>query len=194
MKFTKSLLVAAMLLNTTMASAAFVTTNTMNAPPNNDLGADGYVSGDFPSFTIRGANNGGGMYGNPIGGWLTTYADTFASDTTVSFDYFARTNDAGGWGYDSVGYFLNNAFYQLTPQSSDFFPPPVSGSASVNVLAGDLFGWYARSGGATSGPIYMTVNAELNPSAVPVPAALPLLASALGAFGIARRRNKAKSV
>ena len=30
-------------------------------------------------------------------------------------------------------------------------------------------------------------------SAVPVPAALPLLASALGAFGIARRRNKAKA-
>lgn len=29
-------------------------------------------------------------------------------------------------------------------------------------------------------------------SAVPVPAALPLMASALGAFGIARRRNKAK--
>ena len=30
-------------------------------------------------------------------------------------------------------------------------------------------------------------------SVVPVPAALPLLASALGAFGIARRRNKAKA-
>ena len=28
---------------------------------------------------------------------------------------------------------------------------------------------------------------------VPVPAALPLMASALGAFGIARRRNKAKA-
>ena len=31
------------------------------------------------------------------------------------------------------------------------------------------------------------------PSAVPVPAALPLMASALGVFGIARRRNKAKA-
>ena len=30
-------------------------------------------------------------------------------------------------------------------------------------------------------------------STVPVPAALPLMASALGAFGIARRRNKAKA-
>ncbi|PPD56073.1 MAG: hypothetical protein CTY10_06135, partial [Methylotenera sp.] len=31
-------------------------------------------------------------------------------------------------------------------------------------------------------------------SAVPVPAALPLLATAFGAFGIARRRNKVKAV
>ena len=30
-------------------------------------------------------------------------------------------------------------------------------------------------------------------SAVPVPAALPLMAAALGAFGIARRRNSAKT-
>ena len=36
-------------------------------------------------------------------------------------------------------------------------------------------------------------NAPPNPSAVPVPAALPLMASALGIFGIARRRNKAKA-
>ena len=193
MKFTKSLLLAAMLLNTTMASAAFVTTNTMNEPPNDDLGADGYVSGNFPSFTIVGANNGGGMYGDPIGGWLTTFADTFTSDTTVNFNYFISTSDVGGWGYDSAGYFLNNIFTQLTPSHSDFFPPPVSGSVTVSVLAGDLFGWYARSNDGTSGRINMSVDAELSPSAVPVPAALPLMASALGAFGIARRRNKAKA-
>ena len=190
MKFTKSLLVAAMLLNTTMASAAFVTTNTKFEAPNDDLGADGGVTGNFPSFTIVGANNGNSIYGSPVGGWLTTYADTFASDTTVNFDYFIRTGDVGGWGYDSAGYFLNNIFTQLTPSHSDFFPPPVSGSASVSVLAGDLFGWYARSGDGTSGQIRMTVNAELSPSAVPVPAALPLMASALGAFGLMRRRNK----
>lgn len=36
-------------------------------------------------------------------------------------------------------------------------------------------------------------NAPSNISAVPVPAALPLMASALGIFGIARRRNKSKA-
>ena len=38
------------------------------------------------------------------------------------------------------------------------------------------------------------ISADVSVSAVPVPAALPLMASALGAFGIARRRNKAKAV
>ena len=192
MKFTKSLLVAAMLLNTTMASAAFVVTNTKFEAPNDDLGADGGVIGNFPSFTIVGANN-AGTYGEPVGGWLTTFADTFASDTTVNFDYFIRTSDVGGWGYDSAGYFVNDIFTQLTPQSSDFFPPPISGSVMVSVLAGDLFGFYARSDDGYAGSISMRVNAELSPSAVPVPAALPLMASALGAFGIARRRNKSKA-
>ena len=193
MKFTKSLLVAAMLLNTTMASAAFMVTNTKFEAPNDDLGADGGVVDNFPSFTIYGSNSGGSIYGSPVGGWLTTYADTFASDTTVNFDYLIRTNDVGGWGYDSAGYFVNDTFTQLTPMSSDFFPPPVSGSVMVSVLAGDLFGFYARSNDGTSGRIGMTVNAELSPSAVPVPAALPLMASALGIFGLARRRNKAKA-
>ena len=36
-------------------------------------------------------------------------------------------------------------------------------------------------------------NAPSLVSAVPVPAALPLMASALGVFGIARRRNKSKA-
>ena len=37
-------------------------------------------------------------------------------------------------------------------------------------------------------------NLEFKVSAVPVPAALPLMASALGIFGISRRRNKSKAV
>ena len=45
--------------------------------------------------------------------------------------------------------------------------------------------------------VYGTSNAEIskdnNLSEVPVPAALPLMASALGIFGLARRRNKSKA-
>ena len=47
---TKAILLVSMLLNTTIASAAFVTNNTN--------GGDGFVEGAFPTFTLAGANNG----------------------------------------------------------------------------------------------------------------------------------------
>ena len=195
MKYTKSLLVAAMLLNTTMASAAFVVTNSMLPFPNDDLGATGFVIGDFPSFTLVGSNNSRlAVTGiRPEAGWLTTYTDTFASDATVNFDYTISTNDDGGFGFDRAGYLVNNTFIQLSPDYSDFLPEPVSGSVMISVLAGERFGFYTRSNDDTSGAIFLRVDAELSPSAVPVPAALPLMASALGVFGIARRRNNSKS-
>ena len=63
----------------------------------------------------------------------------------------------------------------------------------VSVLSGDVFGFYIRSLDGILGRAYLDIDAELSPSAVPVPAALPLMASALGIFGIARRRNKSKA-
>ena len=199
MKLTKSLLVAAMLLNTTMASAAFVVTNTkFEAPYDQFGGANGDVYGSFPSFTLMGSNswdNLSNWYGHPVGGYITTYTDTFAIDTTVKFNYTAGTNDSGGFHYDQVGYLVNDTFTKLSPSPyfSEFFPEPVSGSVMVSVLAGQRFGFYARSNDNSAGAIYLRVNAELSPSAVPVPTALPLMASALGIFGLARRRNKSKA-
>ena len=193
MKFTKSLLVAAMLLNTTMASAAFVVTNTMSPFPNYDMGANGFVINDFPTFTLVGSN-GTDLFGRPEAGWLTTYTDTFASDTTINFDYTIFTNDDGGFLYDQAGYLVNDTFTQLSPlYDPSFFRGPISGSVMVSVLAGELFGFYARSSDNSAGPIILRVDAETSPSAVPVPAALPLMASALGIFGLARRRNKSKA-
>ena len=51
-----------------------------------------------------------------------------------------------------------------------------------------------NDGGSRDGDYDDYVIGVSSVSAVPVPAALPLMASALGAFGIARRRNKAKAV
>ncbi len=51
-----------------------------------------------------------------------------------------------------------------------------------------------NDGGSEDADFDDTVFGVSEVSAVPVPAALPLMASALGAFGIARRRNKAKAV
>jgi hypothetical protein len=50
------------------------------------------------------------------------------------------------------------------------------------------FGWYIKSVDSQSGGALLSIrNYSAAPSAVPVPAALPLMASALVAFGISRR-------
>ena len=73
-----------------------------------------------------------------------------------------------------------------------------NGSASIGVVAGSdyanlsAFQFVLLLDDSATGLTDFDDHA-VGVSAVPVPAALPLMASALGAFGIARRRNKAKT-
>lgn len=71
-----------------------------------------------------------------------------------------------------------------------------NGSNSVGVVVGSAFGFVHEFvlllDDSAKGLTDFDDHA-VGVSAVPVPAALPLMASALGAFGIARRRNKAKA-
>ena len=76
--------------------------------------------------------------------------------------------------------------YTLTLGSGNTF------SSVVNSLnSGDLLVGVTGQTNNQGNDQYIIKKTSL--SAVPVPAALPLMASALGAFGIARRRNKAKA-
>lgn len=67
---------------------------------------------------------------------------------------------------------INNIFYLLDSSNPGSFNIGFNDGGSLDTDADDLV---------------------VRVSAVPVPAALPLLATAFGAFGIARRRNKAKA-
>lgn len=85
------------------------------------------------------------------------------------------------------------SYLQVNNYSNFYDPKVLSEYKSLslfidNVLSQESNGYLYNSSYAT-GATY--VNSD--PSAVPVPAALPLMASALGAFGIARRRNKSKA-
>lgn len=75
--------------------------------------------------------------------------------------------------------------YTLTLASGNTFNTIVNSLDSGNLLVG-VTGQTNNQGNDQ----YIIKTPSL--SAVPVPATLPLMASALGAFGIARRRNKAK--
>lgn len=175
-----------MLFNTTIASAAYVVTNsqTGNFTPGFDAG---YVAGSTPTFTLVGSD--GFEYSFPN---VVKYTDTFLSDTTLSFDWSYATLDVRGTTFDKAGYVLNNTFTQL---STDGQPSNIMqfGSVLISIMANDIFGWYIDSTDSRGGYANLEVpNYSAAPSAVPVPAALPLMASALVAFGISRR-NKLKA-
>lgn len=176
----KILLVVSLLLNTAIANAAFVTTNS--------IGANGFVTGELPNFTLAGSDK--DFDDDSVN--FTTYTDTFLSNTSISFDWVYNTNDDDGSAFDKAGYVINDIFTQLSPNNLPQFGP-ASGSVMVTVLAGDIFGWYLDATDGIAGRGFLQVSANLSPSAVPVPAALPLMASALSVLTIARRRNKEKA-
>ena len=167
----KVLLVASMLLNTSIASAAFVV--------NNSNGGNGFVIDSFPEFILVGSNNN-------VSENFVTYSDIFLTYTQLSFDWLYTTNDVSGSVFDQAGYFINDKFTLLSP-----FDLPKTGTAigsvSISILTGEVFGWYVNStdGFLGTGTLQVT-----SPSAVPVPSALPLMFSVLGIFGLARLRKK----
>ena len=96
----------------------------------------------------------------------------------TSFTYTALTSGALNFQFKSQGGFIDNNGSQNIAVLSN-----VAGFADqFLLLLDDSFASHMDFDDHAVGV-----------SAVPVPAALPLLASALGAFGIARRRNKAKA-
>lgn len=106
----------------------------------------------------------------------------FNTDTAVvgeSYDFvitagvvdFGFTGNAG-LSASNLGTNINNIFYLLDKGQKGSFIIGFNDGGSDDIDADDLV---------------------VRVSSVPVPAALPLLATAFGAFGIARRRNKAKT-
>lgn len=92
----------------------------------------------------------------------------------VNFGFFDST---ANFSASNTGLNINNIYYLF---GSDF---ATTGSFIV--------GFNDKGTDIDADDLVVRVSAV---SAVPVPAALPLLATAFGAFGIARRRNKAKAV
>jgi hypothetical protein len=109
----------------------------------------------------------------------TGYTIDVLADTTFSFDWSAMTDD---WNdYDWGGYILNGNFVTLSDTSGQYEGQDSSGSALVNVLTGDEFGFFAETRDGYFGPVTFTVT-----NFVPEPASLLLLA--VGATLCARRR------
>ena len=186
MKVTKVLIVVSMLLNTTIASAAFVL--------NNPNGGNGFVVDAFPSFTLVGSDfedEGIDVDDGDIGELevnLTTYTDTAVADATINFDFLYFTEDIDGSNPDPAGYVINNVFTQLSPVDLAQFGEAF-GSAMFSVMAGDIFGWYVDATDGILGRGILSVDVNTAPSAVPLPAASWLLLSAFAGFGLMRKKS-----
>lgn len=101
---------------------------------------------------------------------------TYEFYVTAGVVDFGFTGSGGLTAENKVGGAnINNIYYLLDKAAKGSFTIGFNDGGSLDLDADDLV---------------VKVSAV---NAVPVPAALPLMASALGAFGIARRRNKAKT-
>ncbi|MCO5250203.1 MAG: ice-binding family protein [Candidatus Kapabacteria bacterium] len=67
---------------------------------------------------------------------------TIPANGTISFDWYFETYDVGGSGFDPFGYTIDGDFTQLTT-NGDY--DPQSGSESIPVLAGEVFGFKQRA-------------------------------------------------
>ncbi|MGV3583344.1 MAG: VPLPA-CTERM sorting domain-containing protein [Methylophilus sp.] len=168
--FLKCLTFTALLLSFTAANAAFVSNNTN--------GGDGFVTGNSSNFSLFSGNNGKES--------TTTYLNSFATSGIMNFSWIYHTSDEAS-KFDPAGYVLNGFHYLI-----DNWNSYGSGSVSnIAINAGDTFGWFIQTEDGVYGRGRLDVTSNFTPSSVPVPAALPLMASALAMFGIARRRKTA---
>lgn len=162
-----------------IAVSLFATAGTANAAYtlSNSNGGDGYLMGSYPSFQLYGADNG-------VGTNTTLYTDTFSTATNITFSYVTNSYDCCGAEWDPAGYYLDGALVQLSP--NDYVVgDSASGTLTVDLAAGDTFGWYVTSPDSCCGRGEITVDV----ATVPEPATFTLLGAGLLGLGAASRRK-----
>lgn len=157
----------------------------------NDSGGDGSIAGGYPAFEITGSDNGAGDN-------TTFYTQILPTSASYTFTWSYGSLDAGGTVWDSAGFIVGDTESQLSLDADAFTPS--SGTRTVVVGAGQLFGFYVHSSDSTGGAGYLAINEDLTlpspppppppPPAIPEPQApLMMLAGLAGLFAAARRRS-----
>jgi len=154
----------------------------------NDNGGDGFVNTSAGGFDLFGSNN--GTLPHLISN-NTDYVATASSNETLSLHWSYTTNDCCGSFWDPAGYIVNGVRTQLSIDSDPSLITPgvfnSSGTLLLSLLAGDTYGFYVFSADSISGRADIAVTGL---ATTPVPAALPLFASALAGLGFLGWRRK----
>ena len=135
-----------------------------------------------------------------IGGPSLFSANTFEESAGVNFNDISQSQPQTGFAIEAAssssnqgGNNFSNGINSGTPEFLKYTLTLASGNTFETVInsinSGALLVGVTGQTGNQGNDQYI-INTV---SAVPIPAALPLMAAALGAFGIARRRNSAKT-
>ena len=169
-----------------------------------------FSGGPHSIIDINGVDATGGVFGQLSALQNTTFAVTFLGFEATRTNFFVSNGTSVVGSSNKEATVGQTFFFDVAEGVIDFgFRGPV-----VTALNTDIFDQriaYITNDGSyidanTNNPFAFLIGFNdgdeidgdyddyvVGVSAVPVPAALPLMASALGAFGIARRRNKAKA-
>ena len=143
----------------------------------------------FANYFLAGGNelNGGRpARGQPIGGFGNTISTGVTAGNAVDFAFGRDNNGDGVPDLPNI----NNGDPNQARRGILYF----LNTYNLADAGGDAFDFLIGFNDAAPDNDYDDYVVGVNVTAVPVPAALPLLVSALGLIGISRRKNKAKAV
>lgn len=147
------------------------------------------VSGAPLGVSLTGGNDGSGNLSSTI------FSVAITAAGTLSFDWSYSTAESNSF-WDPFGYELNGSVTRLTSNGVGAGSNQ-SGSVSIAVSAGDIFGFRQTTRdnqfGAASTGISNFSAPSLTPAPVPVPPSFGLFGFALGGLVMMQRREKAQS-